>query len=139
LNREYPAIPAVVLSAPSPHDPQEIRRAYTRRCKSVDFLSQRLSSSVVIIGFLARIFYRGPLAFNQLAGGTQMKQSDKFRENAETCSALAREAKHGPARIRYKRMETAWLSLADEQDWLDGEVSPENIAADCDIRKTPAV
>ena len=46
-----------------------------------------------------------------------MKQSDKFRENAANCAMLAKDAKHGPARIRYKRMETAWLSLADEQDW----------------------
>jgi hypothetical protein len=102
-------------------------------------LSQRLSRSVVIVGFLAGIFYRSPLAFNQLAEGTQMKESDKFRENAANCAMLAKDAKHGPARIRYKRMETAWLSLADEQDWLDGEVPPENIAADCDIRKTPPV
>jgi hypothetical protein len=103
------------------------------------FLSQRLSGSVVIIGFLARIFYRGPLAFNKMAEGTPMKESDKFRENAANCAMLARDAKRGPARIRYERMETAWLSLADEQDWLDGVVPPENVDADCDIRKTPPV
>jgi hypothetical protein len=68
---------------------------------------------------------------------TQVKQSDKFRENAANCALLAQQAKHGAARIRYKRMETAWLSLADEQDWLDGEVPPEKIASDCDTRKTP--
>jgi hypothetical protein len=84
-----------------------------------------------------RIFYRSSLAFNKMAEGTQMKESDKFRENAANCAMLAKDAKHGPARIRYKRMETAWMSLADEQDWLDGEVPPEEIAADCDIRKTP--
>ena len=84
-------------------------------------------------------FYRSPLAFNQLAEGTQMKESDKFRENAANCAMLAKDAKHGPARIRYKRMETAWLSLADEQDWLDGEVPPENIAADYNIQRTPPV
>lgn len=68
-----------------------------------------------------------------------MKQSDKFRENATNCATLAKQAKHGPARIRYKRMETAWLSLADEQDWLDGVVPPENITTDCDMRKRPPV
>jgi hypothetical protein len=57
-----------------------------------------------------------------------MKQSDKFRENAENCVTLAKEAKHGSARIRYRRMEAAWRSLADEQDWLDGEVPRENHA-----------
>jgi len=102
-------------------------------------LSERLSRSVVIVGFLAGIFYRSPLTFNQLAEGTQMKVSDKFRENAANCAMLAKDAKHGPARIRYKRMETAWLSLANEQAWLDGEVPPENIAADNDIQKRPPV
>lgn len=67
-----------------------------------------------------------------------MKQSDKFRENAANCALLARQAKHGAARIRYKRMETAWLSLADEQDWLDGEVPPEKISTDCNLRKSRA-
>jgi hypothetical protein len=68
-----------------------------------------------------------------------MKQSDKFRENAANCAMLAKDAKHGPARIRYKRMETAWLSLAEEQDWLDGKVPPESVDADRDIQKTPSV
>jgi hypothetical protein len=34
-------------------------------------------------------------------------------------------------------MEAAWLSLADEQDWLDGEVPPEMIETSCNIRKPP--
>jgi len=29
-----------------------------------------------------------------------------------------------PAYNRYKRMEAAWLALAEVQDWLDGERSP---------------
>ena len=66
-----------------------------------------------------------------------MKQSDKYRENAENCAVLAQQAKHGAARTRYKRMESAWLSLADEQDWLDGEVPPEMIETSCNIQKTP--
>jgi hypothetical protein len=57
-----------------------------------------------------------------------MKQSDHFRENAENCQRLAERASDHPAYLRYKRMEAAWLSLADEQDWLDGEMPPVAIA-----------
>ena len=53
-----------------------------------------------------------------------MKQSDHFRENAENCQRLAERATDHPTYLRYKRMEDAWLSLADEQDWLDGETPP---------------
>jgi hypothetical protein len=53
-----------------------------------------------------------------------MKQSDIFRENAENCLQLAERAKGQPAFRRYLRMAKAWTDLADEQDWLDGEVSP---------------
>ena len=53
-----------------------------------------------------------------------MKQSDIFRENAENCAHLAETAGNEPNYHRYKRMEAAWRALADEQDWLDGEVSP---------------
>jgi hypothetical protein len=53
-----------------------------------------------------------------------MKQSEIFRENAENCAHLAESASGEPAYLRYKRMEAAWRALADEQDWLDGEVSP---------------
>jgi hypothetical protein len=32
-----------------------------------------------------------------------------------------------PARNRFKRMEAAWLALAEEEDWLDGvDASPGN-------------
>jgi hypothetical protein len=53
-----------------------------------------------------------------------MKQSDIFRENAENCLQLAERAEGQPAFRRYSRMAQAWLALADEQDWLDGEISP---------------
>ena len=36
----------------------------------------------------------------------------------------AEAAQGEPAYNRYKLMELAWLALAEEQDWLDGEVSP---------------
>ena len=57
-----------------------------------------------------------------------MKQSELFRENAENCAHLAESAASEPLFNRYKRMEAAWLALANEQDWLDGEVSPARIA-----------
>ena len=56
-----------------------------------------------------------------------MKQSEIFRENAENCAHLAEAADSEPVFNRYKRMEAAWQALADEQDWLDGEVSPSRI------------
>ena len=58
-----------------------------------------------------------------------MKQSDVFRENAKNCAQLAEGARNEPAFQRYKRMEAAWRALADEQDWLDGEVSPTRVSA----------
>jgi hypothetical protein len=58
-----------------------------------------------------------------------MRQSDIFRENAENCAHLAETANGEPAYLRFKRMEAAWRALADEQDWLDGEVSPAPIAS----------
>ena len=57
-----------------------------------------------------------------------MKQSEIFRENAENCAQLAESAESEPTFNRYKRMEAAWRALADEQDWLDGEISPARIA-----------
>ena len=53
-----------------------------------------------------------------------MKQSDLYRQNAENCTQMAEGARGEPAYNRYKRMEAAWLALAEEQDWLDGELSP---------------
>jgi hypothetical protein len=53
-----------------------------------------------------------------------MKRSDTFRENAENCLQLAERAQGQPAYKRYMRMAEAWTALADEQDWLDGEISP---------------
>jgi hypothetical protein len=53
-----------------------------------------------------------------------ISQSETFRKNASNCSELA-EAGKGPLQLRYKRMEQAWLALASEQDWLDGQVRPE--------------
>ncbi len=52
-----------------------------------------------------------------------MKKSDLYRRNAEKCVQMAEAAKGEPAYNRFKRMEAAWLALAEEQDWLDGERS----------------
>ena len=53
-----------------------------------------------------------------------MKQSDLLRERAENCLQLAERAEVQAAFRRYMRMADAWTALANEQDWLDGEVSP---------------
>jgi hypothetical protein len=58
-----------------------------------------------------------------------MKQSEIFRENAENCAHLAETAANEPAFHRYKRTEAAWRALADEQDWLDGEISPTRVSS----------
>jgi hypothetical protein len=52
-------------------------------------------------------------------------KSDEYGENARNSAELAAEAKDVPARNRYKRMEAAWLALAEEQDWLEGNVPPK--------------
>jgi hypothetical protein len=58
-----------------------------------------------------------------------MKQSDLFRDNAENCLQLAERAEGQPDFRRYLRMAQAWMALAYEQDWLDGEVSPLPVKA----------
>jgi hypothetical protein len=58
------------------------------------------------------------------------KQSDMFRENAQNCADKAEAAKDESSHKRFKRMEAAWLALAEEQDWLDGEKPPVSHQAD---------
>jgi hypothetical protein len=68
-----------------------------------------------------------------------MKQSQHFLENAENCAQLAERATDEPTHNRYKRMEAAWRALAEEQDWLDGEVSPTPLKGDVSAKNpTPA-
>jgi hypothetical protein len=43
------------------------------------------------------------------------KQSDMFRQNAQNCADKAETAKDEPTHKRFKRMEAAWLALAEEQ------------------------
>ena len=53
-----------------------------------------------------------------------MKRSDLHRQNAASRVQMAEAALGRLAYTRYKRMEAAWLALAEEQHWLDGERSP---------------
>lgn len=54
-----------------------------------------------------------------------MSKSQEYLERAENCAELAETTRDPPARNRFKRMEAAWRALADEQQWLDGEVAPQ--------------
>lgn len=56
-----------------------------------------------------------------------MKQSDIFRDNADNCLQLAERSEGQPAYRRYLRMVDAWTALAEEQDWLDGEIPPVKV------------
>jgi hypothetical protein len=49
-----------------------------------------------------------------------LSKSEEYRENARNCAELAAEAKDSPSKNRFRRMQDAWLALAEEQDWLDG-------------------
>jgi hypothetical protein len=51
--------------------------------------------------------------------------ADEMRDNAHNCGDLASEAKDEPGKKRYRRMEAAWNSLAETQDWLDGKKKSE--------------
>lgn len=53
-----------------------------------------------------------------------MKQSDILRENADNCLRLAEGRSDEPSFKRFQRMAASWRALADEQDWLDGEIHP---------------
>ena len=59
-----------------------------------------------------------------------MKQSDLLRENAGNCLLLAERTTDEPSVKRYSQMANAWLALAHEQDWLDGEIPPFECGAD---------
>ncbi len=51
-----------------------------------------------------------------------LTKSEEYRENSRNCGELADEAKDFPSKNRYRRMQDAWLALAEEQDWLDGQL-----------------
>jgi hypothetical protein len=68
-----------------------------------------------------------------------MKPAEIFKENAENCAQLAaaEPTEKTPAYMRYKRMEAAWRALAEEQEWLDGDVPPAKIAVPNAQKKPP--
>ena len=66
-----------------------------------------------------------------------MTQVDKYLENADNCTQLAETATDKPSRTRYRRMADAWRALAEQQQWLDGEVPP--VAGTTNGRGRPSV
>jgi hypothetical protein len=79
---------------------------------------------------LKTLFHTAICAFGEVT----MKKSDHFRKSAESAAKLAERATEEATQDRYKRMEAAWLALAREQDWLDGEAP---LASSEGARKTP--
>lgn len=67
-----------------------------------------------------------------------MSEAEKYLKNAENCIELAEQARTAPAQMRYRRMADAWLALAKEQEWLDGEVPPLLSLANGGCRKPPS-
>jgi hypothetical protein len=55
-----------------------------------------------------------------------LSKSEEYRENARNRGELAAEAKDLPSKNRFRRMQDAWLALAEEQDWLDGQIPSAN-------------
>jgi hypothetical protein len=68
-----------------------------------------------------------------------MKPSEIYKENADNCAMLAEgeSSKESPAYKRYRRMEEAWRALAEEQEWLDGEVPPDRTNRATTAKKPP--
>ncbi len=56
-----------------------------------------------------------------------MNDFHTFRQNAENCQQLAEAAQDEAEAKRYRRMAEAWLALANEKDWLDGEVASDRV------------
>ena len=63
-----------------------------------------------------------------------MRKSKEFRENAETCITLSESATNSPAKKRFKRLAEGWESMAETQDWLDGQPSDAK-SAECSGQK----
>ncbi|MGX4771098.1 hypothetical protein ACWAUC_15030 [Bradyrhizobium guangdongense] len=69
---------------------------------------------------------------------TERKWTAKaLREEANHCAQRASASIGGPDHRRYKRMEEAWLALAEEQAVLDGEtplVEPARSVTEIQVR-----
>jgi ferric-dicitrate binding protein FerR (iron transport regulator) len=48
-----------------------------------------------------------------------MSLADLYRDNAADCAFLAERAEDEETRAAFMRMETAWRTLADQQERLD--------------------
>lgn len=55
-----------------------------------------------------------------------LSKSEEYRENARNCRELAADAKNLPSKNRFKRMQDAWLALAEEQNWLEGKIQSKH-------------
>src|SRR3569623_399893 len=53
-----------------------------------------------------------------------LSKATEYRENAANCAELEARAPDRPKKKRYQRMKEAWLALAEEQDWLEGQSAP---------------
>ena len=58
-----------------------------------------------------------------------MYHSEEYLKRAENCAALAEQTNVAAVKKRYMRIEAAWRALAREQQWLNGEVAPQEHAA----------
>jgi hypothetical protein len=51
-----------------------------------------------------------------------MDRSKEFRKNANACTEIA-DAQHSEfKKKRFERLAEGWSDLANQQDWLDGEL-----------------
>jgi hypothetical protein len=51
-------------------------------------------------------------------------KAEEYQESAANCAELEAKATERPKRKRYQRMKEAWLALAEEESWLDGQITP---------------
>lgn len=59
---------------------------------------------------------------NRMPAIAMLSKAAEYRENAAICAELEAQATERPKRKRYQRMKEAWLALAEEAEWLDGEI-----------------
>jgi hypothetical protein len=55
--------------------------------------------------------------------GEAIMPASYFLQNAENCDELAAQVR-GPERKRLERLASGWRAVAEDQDWLDGHMSP---------------
>jgi hypothetical protein len=51
---------------------------------------------------------------------------EKYRENARNCNELAEATENESSKKQYRWIAAAWLNLAEEKDWLEGQASSAN-------------